>query len=317
MTSKTLGAGLAAILASSMALVGCSLTGPNGLKPKEETSTPVVGGHEALGVKRVVLRMMIASRPQGDPGLNEALWSVADEQALDPESRRVLQANGLRFGRVTGELPKEVQDILSAPPPLKIDAQTIILPEGIATLLDPGTEKTSSLSLMLGQKDKVVGKVYESAQGYLRVTGTFEGETGISLRVTPELHHGPVQKGWGVVPGATSMTPSQIIARSGQKEDSFRDLASTLNLQPGQVAVLGGRHDKRGSLGDFLFSGTEPDSDRPIERVIFLWAGRSDGSPAAPGEIPLPGLVPIDPTGTEHVPAMEKGKAASSAARND
>ncbi len=295
MTSKTLGAGLAAIFLSSIGFIGCSLTGPIGSRPKEAVAPPVVGGREALGVKRVVLRMMIASRPQGDPGLGEALWSVADEQALDPESRRILQANGLRFGRVTGDLPKEVQDVLSAPPPRKIDTQTIILPEGIATVLDPGTAETANVSLMLGQKDKIVGKVYESARGFLRVTGTFQGENGIALRIVPELHHGPVQKGWAVEPGATSMAPAQIIPRSGQKDDSFRDLASTLVLQPGQVAVLAGRHEKRGSLGNFLFSTVENDSNRPVERVIFLWAGRSDGSQSAPGDSPLPGLVPIDP----------------------
>lgn len=292
MSSKTLGTGLAAaILLSALTLVGCSLTGP---REKDQAAHPVVGGSEGPGAKRIILRMMIATRPVGDPGLSGALWSVADEQSLNPDTRRVLQANGFRFGVGTGELPKEVQEILAAPPPQKIDVQTIIIPESIATVLDPGTPLTQSLAIMLGHNDKVIGKVYESARGYLRVTGSFDGEDAVSLRIVPELHHGPVQKGWAVAPGATPMTPSQIITKDGQKEEAFRELASTLVLRPGQVAVLGGRHEKRGSLGDFLFGALEKDSDRPVERVIFLWAGRSDA--AAIGTVPLPGLKPIEPT---------------------
>jgi hypothetical protein len=296
MTSKNLGTGLGAlVLFSAVALVGCTLTGPPGSRLKDSASTPVIGGGDAIGAKRIVLRMMVAARPRGDVGLGETLWNVADEQALEPEARRVLQANGFRFGRVSGELPKEVQDVLSAPPPRKIDAQTIILPFETSTLLDPGTVQNADLTLMLGQKDKVVGKNYGSARGFIRVTASFEGEDGVALRLVPELHHGPVQKGWSVAPGATSITPGQIIAREGQKEESFRDLAASLVLRPGQVAVLGGRHEKRGSFGDFLFGSSEKDGDQPLEKVIFLWAGRSDAQSADLGPLPLPGMTPIDP----------------------
>ena len=68
------------------------------------------------------------------------------------------------------------------------------------------------------------------------------------------------------------MSPGQIIAKNGQQEETFRDMAGTLVLKPGQVAVIGGRHDKRGSLGDFLFGEPEGNSDRPMQKVIFLWA---------------------------------------------
>jgi hypothetical protein len=286
---KIAGVGLAAMMA---ALVGCTLT-QQGLR--QDGLVPTIGGGEVLAPKRCVLRIMVASRPQGDGALGEAVWLVADEQAIDPEARRVLQANGLRVGRVSGELPAEVQAVLAAPPPKKIDAQTIVLPEGDHALLDPASPAMASLSVILGQKDKAVGKVYQDARGFIRVTATLDGDDGVALRIVPEMHHGPVQNGWGVAGGSTPMAPQQLIARNGQKEETFRDMACTLVLKPGQVAVIGGRHDKRGSLGDFLFGEPESDDDQPLQKVLFVWAGRNNAN--GPEGQPPPGLVPIDPTG--------------------
>ena len=291
MRSKALGAGLAALVLA-IATAGCTLTEP-GLR-KAGLGPEMIGGSEVVAPKRCVLRVMLASRPQGDPALSEAIWRVADEQAVDPEVRRILQANGLRVGLASGELPGEVRDVLSAPPPKRVDVLTLALPDGDHTLIDPGTTVTPSVSLILGQKDKVVGKVYQDARGYVRLTARFDGDDGVSLRIAPELHHGPIQTGFVVAPGATPMTPGQIMPKTGQKEETFREMAATLVLKPGQVAVIGGRHDKRGSLGNFLFGAVEPDSDREVEKVVFLWATRSE-SGKTDRAIPPPGLVPIDP----------------------
>jgi hypothetical protein len=153
----------------------------------------------------------------------------------------------------------------------------------------------ASLSVILGQKDKAVGKVYQDARGFIRVTVSHDGEDGVALRIAPELHHGPMQRGWGVADGSTPMSPQQIIARNGQQEETFRDMASSLVLKPGQVAVIGGRHDRRGSLGDFLFGEPESNNDQPLQKVLFLWASRSDSG--VPESTPPAGLVPVDPMG--------------------
>lgn len=287
MRAKIASLTLAGLLAAP---VGCTLN-QQGLR--KDGVIPQIGGGEVVAPKRCMLRVMVATQPQGEAALGELVWRVADEQAIDAESRRVLQTNGLRVGIISGELPPEVQAVLAAPPPHKVEAQTIVLPEHDHTLLDPATLPSSALSLILGQKDKAVGKVYQDAHGYVRMSAAFEGDDGVSLRITPELHHGPVQQGWGVAGGSTPMSPQQIIARNGQHEETFRDMACTLALKPGQVVVIGGRHDKRGSLGDFLFGEPEANSDRPVQKVIFVWAGRSDSG--SPEGHPPSGLVPIDP----------------------
>jgi hypothetical protein len=294
MNAKTVGGMAAAMLA----LVGCTLSQQG---TRKDAAVPRIGGGvEIVAPRRCVLRVMTAIREQDDAALGEVVWRVADEQAIDAEARLAWQANGLRVGVISGELPPEVKAILAAPPPKKVEALTLALPEGDHSLIDTGTVESPSLSLILGQKDKAVGKVYQDARGFVRVTATYtEGSTdSVSLRLAPEIHHGPMQHGWSVANGGTPMTPQQIIARDGQREETFRDLAGTLVLKPGQVAVLGGRHERRGSLGDFLFGGFEANSDRPTRKVIFIWAARSDSSESADGAPPS-GLVPFDPDAGE------------------
>ncbi len=109
---KSLLAGVA--VASGLALtVGCSLTGSSRTERME--AARVGGSGSVLAPKMCLFRIAVASRPEDDPALNEALWRVADEQVGDAEVRRALQSNGLRVGVISGDLPMEVQAVLNAP----------------------------------------------------------------------------------------------------------------------------------------------------------------------------------------------------------
>jgi hypothetical protein len=211
------------------------------------------------------------------------------------EMRRSLAANGLQVGIVTGDPPPEVREVLNAPPPRKVDPATIILPDGDSTLVNVEASK-AQLDLLLAQSGKsfVGGKRFSDAHGFLRISARQQPEDTIELRLMPELHHGDVRQGWGVAPGGGSFAPQQFVMQSGQAEESFRDLAAIVSVRPGQLVVLGCQPDRRGSLGHFLFSANEPNSDRVLNKVLFLWAERYN--PADPPAITTPpGLQPIDP----------------------
>ena len=294
MKRKTAGIALVA------ALVGCSLTQTS---KETEDAIPRIGGGEVLSPKRCVLRMMVVSRPQGNAALNESLWRVADEQMLDPDAMLTLQANGLRVGRVSGDLPADVQALLSSTGTQQADAQTVVIPDGDQTLLSPGTSKRATMTLFRSQNGKLVVKDYTDPTGLLRVTATYQGQDAVNLRITPEIHFGPMQQGWGVAGGATPMTPQQIILKSGQQEETFREMTTTLTLKPGQVAVIAGRHEKRGSLGGFMFGEAEAQNDRTNEKVIFVWAARSESGVIPPIQPPS-GLIPFE------LAPEDNGKAA-------
>ena len=74
-----------------------------------------IGGHsgEILEPKRCLLKVAIISRPFGDPAINEVVWKAADEQIIPPKERRAWEANGLRLGRIIGELPLELEAIMN------------------------------------------------------------------------------------------------------------------------------------------------------------------------------------------------------------
>ena len=137
------------------------------------------------------------------------------------------------------------------------------------------SESAPTASLLLCSENRAYGKDYQDASGWCRVTAKQEGPSGVTLRFVPEIHHGPIQHGFGAVPNGGSMAPQRFMVRDGQEEDTLRELAATLTLQPGQVAVLGCRPDKQRSLGTFLFTQPEVNSDRLLQKVLLIWASRT------------------------------------------
>ena len=151
--------------------------------------------------------------------------------------------------------------------------------------------------------------------GFLRLTAYQEDSDAVVVRVIPELHHGAVRQGWGVASGGGgSHAPQQYVVQNGQAEETFRDLTASLKLRPGQVAIVSSRPDRKGSLGHFLFTAEEANSDRLVRKVLFVWASRFDGGSSSEpfgtqGEMP-PALEPVDP------PEMpETGDAVSQTGR--
>lgn len=309
-----------ATVAMATALVGCALS-QSAMKPGAGLSAIGREG-QLVTPKRCRLDVVFLTRPQGDRVFNEIVWQVADEQIIEPDLRRALQVNGLRYGRITGELPSELQELLQAGPPDQPQTQMILNPSGTPTLLDTAQAPAKpSLSLLLSQPDgSVKGKQYEDAKGFLRLVPSYEGTDEVSIRITPELHHGPISAGFGTVPTDGLPMPREFKMTSGQKEESFRELAATIDLKAGQVAVLGVRPERSGSLGDILFQQEDGNSDRILQNLVLIRASRT-GSPDAllsttadqPNN-PTPALVPIDPadlTRTDEPEAVSKGQKPS------
>ena len=228
------------LVLAMMAVAGCTL---NRTGLRRETFLPwIIGGSDGqiIEPKRCKLQVAIVSRPMRDEAINGTVWSVVDEQTIPPETRRMLEANGLRVGLITGDLPAEVEAILKAPPPHKVEPAQFHLPDGDHTLISL-CESTPQASLLLSRQGRAFGKDYSDASGWLRVTASFEGATDVKLRLVPEIHHGPVQHVFGAVPNPGTYSPQQFMLKDGQQEETLRELAATLTLQPGQVAVIGCR----------------------------------------------------------------------------
>lgn len=269
-----------------LTLVGCTLTKSDLRRQQGSELVPTVGGAGQLSLpKQCAIKLVILARPPTDTTLHETLWRDADPQSVGDEARSVLEANGIRAGVVTGDLPSEVRSILEAPPPNQIDPTMIVRPDGDASDIELATA-SADLDLLLNRNGAVSGKRYKEAKGRIKLYASRAGEEGVTVRVVPEVLHGPIRQGWGPAPGGGAFAPQQLVMRNGQEEEALRDLAATVTLHAGQVLLLSAQADMSSSLGNFLFTDHEPNSDRPLRKVVFIWATRSEDAPARPNLTP-------------------------------
>jgi hypothetical protein len=261
--------------------------------------------------KKCMLRVAILNRPLRDPVINQVLWKAADEQAIPQEARRALEINGLRIGQITGELPQELESVIEAPPPHKVEPATFLLDDGEQTLISV-SDPLEQVTLLLNRENRPYGKDYHDASGYFRVTAEHDGGNGISLRFAPEIHHGPVQRSFQPLTHASPYAPQQFKINDGQQEETLTDLSASLVLEPGQVAVIGCRPEQDRSLGTFLFTQAETHGDQRRQKLVLVWASRNQlgvlGDKKSRSDRP----VPSDSAATK--PKVE-GKSESSEAR--
>ena len=249
---------------------------------------PASGGGRTIAPKRNALKTAIISRPSKDPVINEKLWASADEQFLGPELQRVLHANGLRIGVISGSLPVETEAAMNEPPPNRVDPVHIELPDG-----DPAQVRLVSssepITLLLTRDGRTFGKDYADAVGIIRVSAVQDGAGALTLKITPEIHHGPVKKEFAAAPTSGTIAPQEFILKTGQQEEHFRDLTASVLVKPGQVVLIGGRPESGRDIGAFLFTEAESNSDRVKQKVLLVWANPNGAftiSTSAPKELP-------------------------------
>ena len=236
-----------------------------------------IGGHsgQLIEPKRCLLKVAILARPFGDPTINEVVWRVADEQIIPPAERRAWEVNGLRVGRIVGELPLELEAILKeTAPQKKVIPTNFFVDSGEPTLIIVSAA-VEQASLLLNRDNRIFGNDYRDASGFFRVTAQHEGSNNVSLRLVPEIHHGPVQRTFQPLPTAAPIGPQEFMINNGQQEETIRELATTLVLEPGQIAVIGSRPEYKRSLGNFMLTQSVAHSDQRVEKLIMIWASRN------------------------------------------
>ena len=263
-----------ACVAGLVVVAGCALD-KNGAR--SETVINRIGGHggDMTEPKRCPLRVAILSRPFGDPLVSQTIWAEADEQIIAPQERRAWEVNGLRIGRIVGELPHDVQALLEdASPNKKVNPATFFVESGEQTLISI-SESVEQASLLLNRDNRIFGRDFAAASGFFRTTAQHEGAHSISLRFVPEIHHGPIQRTYQPLSNASADAPRQFRINDGQQEETLRDLPVNLIIEPGQVVAIGCRSEQQRSLGSFLFTQAVAHSDQRIQKLILIWASRN------------------------------------------
>ncbi len=270
-----------------MALAGCN-PARSDLRHKAEQVTATVfnvnSGNNRSGQrvepKFCMLNSAIISRSVGDKVVESSLWDVADEQSIKPELRQALEANGLRVGIITGELPADVIETFHAKAP-QAETQWVhfALPDGDTTPIVIN-EPVESVTLLLNHGGKVDGRDYHNALGRLLITPRQSGPHDIELRVVPQIQHGERRRTIGALQTGDTFAPQEFAIKDAQQEEILRELATSLLVKPGQTLVIGCRAAQARSLGTFLCLQPEAKSDRMLQSVVLIQTGRNnDGTP--------------------------------------
>ncbi len=220
--------------------------------------------------KRCRIDVTFLARPVDDSTLATAVWSAADEQVIDDRVRRDLDANGIRIGLIRGDLPAEVEALAHQSKPDLVSPSTYDVPDGQSSLISlagPANE----VNLLLSREGRVSGHELKAASGWFRVTATQDGPR-VALRIVPEIHHGSFRRGFQVAPSSAPLAPREFSVNEGQDEETYREMLVKLTLEPNQTVVVGRREDRERSLGSFLFTMAEPNSDRVLQKVVLLRA---------------------------------------------
>jgi hypothetical protein len=150
--------------------------------------------------------------------------------------------------------------------------------------VSPGTQ---TLSLIVNQGGHVSGHDYDDAHGFFRLTASHDPSGGVALRFVPELHHGPNQRRFVADDAPNPFAVQQFVLKDGQQEDTLRELTAALVVRPSQVVVLGCMPDRPRSLGHFLFTEPEANSDRLLQKVLLIWASEGPLEPLATAKPPM------------------------------
>ncbi len=296
----------ALIVIGSLCLAGCN---PHRDQLRPENLFEQIGRPhgQLIEPRKCMLRVAIVERPLRDPSINEVVWKAADEQSITPEARRTLQVNGIRLGRITGELPPDLESVLAAPPPHKVEPATFLLDDGEQTLISTN-EPVEQVTLLMNRDNRPYGKDYQAASGYFRVIAAHDGAHGVSLRFTPEIHHGQTQRSYQAITNAAPYAAQQFKISDGQPAESLPDLAASLVLETGQVAVVGCRPEHEGSLGSFLFIQADAHGDQRRQKLVLIWADRNQlgtlGDKVARSDRPVPRDVSKTKTGNQEQPEV-------------
>lgn len=261
---------LAAALACVVAAAGCRLV--TGVVTAEgmPAAPADVAQPRAAPAQTVPLEVCFVRCDADDPQLGEELWTFVDEQGLGDETRRRLNANGLRVGVVSGELPPQLAARFAAAAETgpAADAVDPALARRMLRLL-PGRRselvtaaRRANLVLLEQCGDEVRGATYHDATTLVSLEARPAADGRVRLEAVPEVRHGPVEKSWIGEDGMFRL-------ETGQRRHRMEHLAVDVTLPPEAWLVIGCAGEISTTVGDGLLRDADR-GGRPTMRLLTI-----------------------------------------------
>lgn len=196
---------------------------------------------DAVVIELQFLRMSDAKITEVDQ-----LWQISDEQVIPIQTRKRLEANGLRIGLIPGDMPPIVQQwIAEAQQRLRdetleqasVASNISLVPKQLTfragkrkeILLHAEQEKW--VPVIYHEEDQLCGETFEAPEFILGTTAIPHGDGRATVLITPEVKHGQVRN---VVVGKEAAFRFEW----QRQRRAFDELLSQITLSPGQTVIV-------------------------------------------------------------------------------
>jgi hypothetical protein len=251
-------------------LLGC-VTGPPApggwLDRLQVLQSP--SGPDVVQIDLAVLEM-----PLADGYLFHDVWQEADDQVVGLERQAALEDNGFQVGQVGGITPAGLLSRLTSDRSCSTGERRI-LHAGHPTSITIGPS-VSSRSFAVLQDGKAGPGRLDHAACVLEVLPTLAADGRTSLRFTPVLESTDRSNFYKPTPDRSGWMVGE------EKETrSLSNLSWEVTLAVNEYVIVGGRHEREGTLGYQFF--IRPEESPPRQRLLVIRTGRA--VPSVAGEV--------------------------------
>jgi hypothetical protein len=262
------------------AMAGCHLIR---FEAKEENSLPSVS--ESLrsskaelsqleGPRRVGMRIATVIAPFQDVSMDSSIWRTADEQIISTDQRKLLRSNGIRIGLLRSSLPSDIEELLKRSGPAGQSVEPLVVNQPINEPVKISTTDARTKALIkLANEEKANEKTFNDAKGFIRASAMTDNQSGVLMKITPELHHGSIRTQFKPATETQSVfEPAQLSIQTGQTEEMFQELSTRIRVEEGECLVIGLDSEQENSLGWFMLTDP-PTSEREMQqKMVLIWA---------------------------------------------
>lgn len=232
-----------------------------------------------------ILDIAFIPLPIRDDQVDWRLWNDADEQVLPDQTRKALAMNGLRAGRIDGELPDVVTSELAisdtiddgagdlSAEPLQFLAQANLLSDmshGARRIhcrtatryeLPVRAPMQGDISLLLREGEHMIGHTLTDPLFQFSMETKTGSDGQMILRLVPEVQHGGVKQAW--------VSKEQALRLDARRDvHVFDHLAIEIPLQAGQGLLVSPTAIAVG-LGEKMFMGDRVDAQLDVTALFI------------------------------------------------
>lgn len=229
---------------------------------KTITREPVVSHDDGS----VVVEVAIGNLPPSVLGVWERAWEQLDAQALDLQTRRLLDENGIRAGIAGTRLPRELETVVNWSEPISPDGNTsgsdhrslVSFEKNLQfgthkyQQLRPGSDEWFACS-PLAEKvawqtvrgEEIKSGVCTSAEAGMSVSLVTASQGFVELQVAPEIRHGDLKHRYAL--GETS-----FIYNTSRDQQKIPELGFSCRLAAGETLVVAATQPETG-IGQLIF----------------------------------------------------------------